>query len=1304
METSPRFIDTPLLPYERDLISILGCSEEEYKTLLRFNALRARTRPAEYDHIPDIVNDPVTVITTLVVGLAFTAIGQLLTPRPEIPDIPEPKERKRVTQEQLPNDVGPSRFNQTSSFDGYAALVDYGTPVQIPFGKMGTSGDGVLSGGLVLAASLVWSRAYSCGAFQRVKLLYTVGEHILPSPNVKGVWLGTQALSSIGNYEYALYWKSQKGENRIKKNNLIAGTQSTPESGDPEEQDERFIAPVDGTIEGPGFCMVNNPTSKAVFGQYNPVRNGSAHRVNWEVISAPFDPLKYGDPDKNQFENNKMRRARAPRIKVGGEFSGVLGVGGDPTYAGQPGVGRAYGTQMGLVAYARPGQDFVVTQDKINYLEGVTTDWKVKFRISEGNPEDLDSRRYVYKMEGKPSEWGVTHKDIQSALDSRRARADDLMVVGTRWMIGQTQWVVESRTNEIWRPGKVVEVVLRCVATAGAGTIGIAGMRASSELLGGYEGPWCEQLTDSPRPDNISPDGFHKNKHCGAVFWNICMYEAATVRMTRPADTIEFGIKSTVWNQASGLCNFNAIPKCKDLWQKDKDNVNLNTPTLSRYFKRTSCFSIWVRTVPQYQEIDDKAPEWNRIDQVFCVTGDSPRAIYNYIRIRPRIRGLYEFRFIPRVGSDIAINSYRDARFWQLNASGDVIGEDFQTSDYGAFRVTINGQKIACSAVLSNEELVTDPGATRTTDPVDVQVPNNVSAQYWTTSSDWHKNCWLTEVLGPVRPGTHTGIIEHYKPRGGPAGDPGWVKIKVQATANNLSGPKHLRNFGTKLNWAGNGSGIKFSVIQDSYTRGQWAVGDLFQLTKTISSGNRYAPYNPPTIGVVLRVSSVTNSTIEGELILGDDERAFELASQVSDCSHYDEITKSCDSSPEHSISYVNTAVSEADGEGTAGIPQYSDLAMLGLTLKSGPSIGSIEQPRVWVNGGIGVDRLVAISEGQPGVFGISNLLSDLINYMLTNKTQGIGELIPADLVDTKSLTETGKFLLQNKIFWNGVVETGTNFRSFATDQASKSLCFFTIKNGVFGMMPALPVDSGFEISKKAVPVSGIFGAGNIIDGSLKLTFVSSEERRPIGVTVRWRNTAPYELPEEMTALVRFKDTEPDIIEDYDLSTFCDNEYQALMAARYALSTRKFIDHSIEFETTPEAVGVEPGSYIKVFTEETYFQSDLVLKINSDGTFTSPAVVEDGTYRASAYVPDSTDVKEVELVIKGQVVQNTDLDNAIVSIFQVAPTSRIYQIAELTLNEDGLVNINATYVPTRADGSSEVAYYTTTPSMFEVIR
>ena len=74
---------------------------------------------------------------------------------------------------------------------------------------------------------------------------------------------------------------------------------------------------------------------------------------------------------------------------------------------------------------------------------------------------------------------------------------------------------------------------------------------------------------------------------------------------------------------------------------------------------------------------------------------------------------------------------------------------------------------------------------------------------------------------------------------------------------------------------------------------------------------------------------------------------------------------------------------SETTGDGD-GIPHYDNLSMLGLSLKSGPQLTNIEQPRVWLNGGIQVDRL-----NTSNVQGVSNLFSDLLYYLLTDKVSG---------------------------------------------------------------------------------------------------------------------------------------------------------------------------------------------------------------------------------------------------------------------------------------------------------------------------
>jgi hypothetical protein len=62
LETGGKLYDPPLLPYEIALIEALGCSEDEYKTFVRYAVQRSYVRPAEYENIPEIYATVVPVV------------------------------------------------------------------------------------------------------------------------------------------------------------------------------------------------------------------------------------------------------------------------------------------------------------------------------------------------------------------------------------------------------------------------------------------------------------------------------------------------------------------------------------------------------------------------------------------------------------------------------------------------------------------------------------------------------------------------------------------------------------------------------------------------------------------------------------------------------------------------------------------------------------------------------------------------------------------------------------------------------------------------------------------------------------------------------------------------------------------------------------------------------------------------------------------------------------------------------------------------------------------------------------------
>tara|TARA_R100000030_G_scaffold70793_3_gene54391 strand:+ start:815 stop:4504 length:3690 start_codon:yes stop_codon:yes gene_type:complete len=1226
---------------------------------------RAYVRPAEYDRIPDIKAELILFGTTLVtaagaktaagyvatlaVGVALTAASLLLAPK-----APSLEDQKKIKGKKLADQIGPTRFNQATSFDNAPSLAELNSPIPIPFGKRGTGSDGVLTGGLILAPALVWSRLYAYGAYQAYEGVYVAGEFGVDEPDLGGVLLGTSALSALGSRDFALYWSSKKGSNRPTSPPLH-GTEGGGATGTVGRQ--IFTAPTDDGQFSTGFSMAYTPSGDTTFGTGTPIHNGSAYRFNWEVVSAPFAATEGSE------NRNARRETQAKRRKIAGSLADVLHI--DNEEAGQPGVGRAYSRHMGFIFHKNT-----------EYAN------KTVVTVSEGDIAvfEIDNNNQVWEDLENDEERGfkdteVNLKDLVNEATSWRRRASDLMVVGSRWIVGASSWIVEGRQELDNR----INIQMKCVSILGVPEIGIAGTRTVREPLGGYEG-----------------DVFNPNKHCGAAFYNLCRLNIATIRpVRRDAEVIELGIRSQVYNKASGLCNFNALPSPQKLFNLDRKDLNVSTGRMDKYFQRSSCFSIWVRPVAEYGE--EQRP-YKRMPQVFCVQGSAPITQNNYIRIRPRTKGYYEYRFIPRTGSDIAINSIEENEVIVLQASEGVpytkaqsgtVGKDLSTP-YGDFRVTVQGKTTTIAEIKTNDELFTNPKksiaeSTPTTIPSTLTNTNVASN---TGSIQLIKHAWLTHFLGNARdfPGqTITASTRHYKPNGDRF-------ITVSITATSLPGVKG-QTVGERYIAANSGNSYRWTNVSFACPEatGNWSVGDAFTISANVSNQfSNYGGYS--VVHYAFSVASVTTIGI-GDIKKGD--RVFEHASQVADCSHYTQLTKSNESGPEHEITWVNEYISNEN------LAKYDDMSTIGFTVKSSGEINGIEQLRLWSATGIPVTRLIE-GDNKP-----SNLFADLVFYLLKNTSQGVGNVVPAELVDEDSLRATARFLRANKIFYDGVIEDTESFRTFIYDNAPLQLCSFTIKNGRFGMIPALPVDSNNEISLDPITVEQIFTAGNIIENSLQLQYIDISQRTNMRALVTWRVTVQNDLPYQASALMHWSDFDENerntTEQSFDLSEFCTNREQALRTARFLLSVRRRITKTVSFKTVPDALGVQPGSYIRVITEASTYNSSANGSITDAGTLVSITTVEDGDYEALLYNPTTQEVTETTITIEDNEVSDSDHHGSLFTLLGGSTDYSVYQIESLNLEEDGLVSISAVEVPTDESGVSIVAKDVLTPDNFTVL-
>ena len=1251
LEAGGKPFNPPFLPYELSLIQAIGCSEEEYKEFVRHAMLRQRVRPAEYDHIPEVVNDPTGgFLTQLAIGLVLTGASMLLSPK--APTDPGAK----VKGKKLADQIGPSRFNQTTNFDNVASLAELNQSIPIPFGKRGTGADGNLTGGLILVPALVWSRLYAYGAYQAYEGVYVAGEFGVDEPDLGGILLGTSALNSLAQTDFAFYWSSSSGSNRPAS--LLYGTEGSGATGTVGRQ--VFTSPTDDGQFSQGFSMAYTPSGDTTFGTSTPIHNGSAYRFNWEVISAPFATTKGSD------NRDARREVQAKRRKIAGSLADVLHEANEE--AGQPGVGRAYSRHMGIISHSGTNSG-VEQEDKkiVTVAIGDTIDFEIN--------NDNKVWKELEKDDFKDTE--VNLKDLINSAKSWRERASDLLVVGSKWIISASNWVVIKRVKE----DKRILVTLECIAIIGVPEIGIAGTRTVREPLGGYEG-----------------DQFASLKHCGAAFYNVCRLSTATIRpVRRDAEVIELGIQSQVWNRATGLCNFNALPSPSKLFKQDKDDIQVSTPRMDKYFLRSSCFSIFVRPVKEYGQ--EQAP-YVRIPKVFCVQGSAPINQNNFLRIRPRVKGFYEYKIFPRTGSDIAINSLDENTVIVLDSNegvpytGSALAEPDYETPYGGFRITTQGRLVPISEIRSNDELFTNPG-----DQEGTLNPNNIPTAidninvFSDTGSPWLiKQAFLTELLGLAVDNQNNEQTETQQI---PVGSRS-VTIEVKATSRQgrlyeTIGPKYLNaNGNSEYIW----QDIAFNVVAAS---GNWSPGERFSFTLDVNNRfTRYAeqeefqPYSSVTFEFVV---SAVGAEATGQLRTGD--RVFELNSQVSDCSHYAELTKSNDSGPEHEVVYVNEYISN---ESPAN---YDAMSTIGFTVKSSGEINGVEQLRIWSATGIPVTRLI---EGDNAP---SNLFADLVFYLLKDKTQGVGHVVPSELVDEDSLRTTAKFLRANKIFFDAVLEDSESFRSFLYDNAPLQLCNFTIKNGKFGMQPALPFDSNHEISLAPIQVDQIFTAGNIIQDSLQLQYIDVSQRTNIRAIVTWRVTVQNDLPYQASVLMHWSDIPIDdratTEQAFDLSEFCTNREQALKTARFLLSTRRRITKTVSFQTVPDALSVQPGSYIRVITEASTYSSTANGAITDAGTLVSITSVKDGTYDALIYKPSTSEVLETKLTVSGNSISESEFHGSFFTLLSGSTDYSVYQVESLNLEEDGLVSISAVEVPTDASGVSIVAKDVLTPSNFTVL-
>ena len=381
---------------------------------------------------------------------------------------------------------------------------------------------------------------------------------------------------------------------------------------------------------------------------------------------------------------------------------------------------------------------------------------------------------------------------------------------------------------------------------------------------------------------------------------------------------------------------------------------------------------------------------------------------------------------------------------------------------------------------------------------------------------------------------------------------------------------------------------------------------------------------------------------------------------RIAEAFIYDGVSTTA-SEPEHKISYINI-ITENETP-----PQYDEMALVGLNIRSSKELRSLDQLSVYVQEGV-ID---------------SHLFPDVFYDLLTQDRYGTGEFFDEQQIDIDSFNAAATWTEARRYFFDGAISDKINLRTWGAERARDFLLDLSISSGQFTLKPTINFD-GQE------PIAAMYSSGNIIEDTLRVNYFDTQERLDPVVTVRWReerrdtsldSRGLFPQIREFSVRRRGVSENAPVIQ-VDLSSFCTNRKHAEDRAKLECQSKRYITHAVTFKTTPSETGVQAGSIIKLGIETVYFEQPQNGAISNTGEVTSWPPLDDGTYNALVW--DGNTLAEKEITISNG--KSSDI-NSVFSIERSTNKAETYKVSSVSFDEDGNVDIEALYWPTK-DGVS----------------
>ena len=295
-----------LLQYEADLCNAVGITEEEYWFFVDQATAYNGQRAKEYDLVPDVQNNPVAIVVSLVIGVALTYISTLLAPKPK-----QPAEQKRIKTEDA---TGISRFARSDSFNSIQELATIGSTIPLVFAASGVR----------VSSQLLWSQLISRKNYQELRavLLFSYGE-LASKPDFEGFAIGDTLIKNFPKGKLSLYFsEGLTGSNRI----VETGGQRYPEGKlrkfDQHNEDVMSLWWHEDNAWKEYFSGTRTPGTQVEFGVFSPIPNHSMYKVNYELVliqeNLKGDSRRSAEEKRRKMYHGFSTRAGIIQISGGG--------------------------------------------------------------------------------------------------------------------------------------------------------------------------------------------------------------------------------------------------------------------------------------------------------------------------------------------------------------------------------------------------------------------------------------------------------------------------------------------------------------------------------------------------------------------------------------------------------------------------------------------------------------------------------------------------------------------------------------------------------------------------------------------------------------------------------------------------------------------------------------------------------------------------------------------------------------------------------------------------------------------------